>query len=175
MRGGSPRTDWWCAGAGGGGLVAKPCLTLGTPWTVAYPALLSMRFSKQEYWSGLLFPSPGDHPDPGIEPRSPALQADSLPTELRGKPLGLHFSCKDCFGFDFVLEAKTRDLTFPWRCSNGTTKQKKKPYISLGILQPFFLLMPNWSWGTKAASLGSWMPVGGTNCTLWAHPPRLAP
>ena len=46
-----------------------------------------MGFSRQEYWSGLPFPSPGDLPDPGIEPWSPALQADSLPTELQGKPL----------------------------------------------------------------------------------------
>ena len=76
MRGGSPSTDLWCAGAGGG-LVAKSHLTLATPWTVACPAPLSLGFSRQEYWSGLSFPSPGDLPDPGIEPRSPALQADS--------------------------------------------------------------------------------------------------
>ena len=44
-----------------------------TPWTVAYQAPLSMEFARQEYWSGLLFPSPGDLPDPGIEPRSPTL------------------------------------------------------------------------------------------------------
>ena len=42
-----------------------------------------MEFSRQEYWSGLPFPSPGDHPDPGIKPGSPALQADSLPSELQ--------------------------------------------------------------------------------------------
>ena len=52
----------------------------------ACQAPLSMRFSRQAYWSGLPFPSPGDLPDPGIEPRSPALQADSLPTEPPGKP-----------------------------------------------------------------------------------------
>ena len=52
-----------------------------TPWTVAYQAPLSMVFSMQEYWSGLPFPSPGDLPDPGIEPRSPALYADALPSE----------------------------------------------------------------------------------------------
>ena len=69
-----------------GGLVAKSCLTLMTLWTVACQALLSMGFSRQEYWSGLPFPSPGDLPDPGIEPGSSALQADSLPTELQGKP-----------------------------------------------------------------------------------------
>ena len=57
-----------------------------TPWTVAYQAPLSMGFSRQEYWSGLPFPSPGDLPDPGIEPGSPALQTDALPSEPPGKP-----------------------------------------------------------------------------------------
>ena len=52
-----------------------------TPWTVDHQAPLSMGFSRQEYWSGLPFPSPGDLPDPGIEPRSPALQADALTSE----------------------------------------------------------------------------------------------
>ena len=71
---------------GGGGLVTKSCPTVVTPWTVAHPAPLSMGFSKQEYWNGLPFPSPGDLPDPGIEPRSPALQADSSTSEPPGKP-----------------------------------------------------------------------------------------
>ena len=62
---------------GGGGLVAQSCPTLDTPWTIACQASLSMGFSRQEYWSGSPFPSPGDLP----EPRSPALQADSLPPE----------------------------------------------------------------------------------------------
>ena len=52
-----------------------------TPWTIAHRAPLSMEFSRQEYWSGLPFPSPVDLPDPGIKPGSPALQADSLPSE----------------------------------------------------------------------------------------------
>ena len=56
-------------------------------WTVAHQAPLSLEFSRQEYWSGLPFPSPGDRPDPGTEPGSPALQADSLPSEPPGKPL----------------------------------------------------------------------------------------
>ena len=64
--------------------------TLATPWTVAHQAPLSMGFSRQEYWSGLPFPSPGDLPNPGIEPRSPALQPNSLPTELRGKPIYIY-------------------------------------------------------------------------------------
>ena len=51
---------------------------------VAYQAPLSMEFSRQEYWSELPFPSPGDLPDPGIEPGCPALQADALPSEPPG-------------------------------------------------------------------------------------------
>ena len=58
-----------------------------TPWTVAHQAPPYMGFSRQEYWSGLLFPSPGDLPYPGIEPRSPTLQADALTSEAPGKPL----------------------------------------------------------------------------------------
>ena len=54
-----------------------------TPWTVVYQAPLSMGFSRQEYQSELPFPSPGDLPDPGIKPESPALQADYLWTELQ--------------------------------------------------------------------------------------------
>ena len=56
------------------------------PWIVVYQASLSMGFSRQEYWNGLPFPSPGDLPDPGIEPGSPALQADALPSVPLGKP-----------------------------------------------------------------------------------------
>ena len=55
-----------------------------TPWTVGHQAPPSMGFSRQEYWSGLPFPSPGDLPDPGIEPRSPVLQADALTSEPQG-------------------------------------------------------------------------------------------
>ena len=57
-----------------------------TPWTVAQQAPPSVEFSRQEYWSGLPFPSSGDLFDPGIEPGSPALQADTLPSEPPGKP-----------------------------------------------------------------------------------------
>ena len=58
-----------------------------TPWTVTYYAFLSMGFSRQEYWSGLPFPSPGDLPDPGIKPGSPTLQADALTSEPPGKSI----------------------------------------------------------------------------------------
>ena len=66
--------------------MAQSCPTFSTPWAVAFQAPLSMGFSRQEYWSGLPFPSLGDLPDLGIEPRSLALQAD-LPTELQGKSI----------------------------------------------------------------------------------------
>ena len=69
-----------------GGLVTKSCPILVTLWTVACQASLSIGFSRQEYWSGLPFPAPGDLPHPRIEPRSPALQTDSLLTELWRKP-----------------------------------------------------------------------------------------
>ena len=74
-------------------LVIQSCPTFVTPWTVAHQAPLSMEFSRQQYWSGLPFPSPGDLPDLGIEPRSPTLQAvpyhlSHLKSQsLRGEPI----------------------------------------------------------------------------------------
>ena len=76
------------------------------PWTVVYGASLSMGFSRQEYWSELPFPSPRDLPDPGIQPRSPALQADALPSEPPGKPLyitGPKQLIMICFGVIFYM------------------------------------------------------------------------
>ena len=78
-----------------GGLVTKSCLTLVTPWTIAHQVPLSMGFSRQEDWSGLPCPPPGDLPSPGIKPASPAspaLQVDSLLTEPRGEPRECSFS-----------------------------------------------------------------------------------
>ena len=65
-------------------LVSQSCPTLCNPMDSTGSSV--MEFSRQEYWNGLPCPSPGDHPDPRIEPRSPALQADSLPSEPPGKP-----------------------------------------------------------------------------------------
>ena len=69
-------------------IVAQSCLTLLRPHGlyVAFQAPLSMEFSSQEYWRGYPFLSPGDLPDPGIKPRTPALQTDALPSESPGKP-----------------------------------------------------------------------------------------
>ena len=73
----------WVVRCGGGGLVSKSYLTLCDPMDyIACQAPLFMGYSRREYWSGLPFPSPGDLPNPGIEPGSPVLQEDSLPAEL---------------------------------------------------------------------------------------------
>ena len=80
------------------------------PWTVACQAPLSMEFPRQEYWSGFPSPSPGDLPDPGIKPGSPALQEDSLPTEPPGK---LSYSKATPVSSLFVLpKGKSRGLAF---------------------------------------------------------------
>ena len=80
-----------------------------TPWTVAHQAPPSMGFSRQEYCSGLPFPSPGDLPYPGLEPRSPAMQADSLPTE-QNVNIGLNKRA--------VLITKDAQIFFYYKLSN---------------------------------------------------------
>ena len=87
-----------------------------TPWTVAHQAPPSMGFSRQEYWSGLPFPSPGHLPDPGIKPRYPALWADVLPSELPGNPAFLR-------GSSHQVEIPTQRHIFP-----GTTQYKLHMY-----------------------------------------------
>ena len=76
--------------------VTQSCPTLCNPWTVAYQAHPSMGFSRQEYWSGLPFPSPEDLPDSGIKPGSPALQADALTSKPPGLLLGPCYSVLYC-------------------------------------------------------------------------------
>ena len=118
----------WVAG-GGGGLVAKSCLTLAIPWTVARQAPLSMRFSRQEYWSGLPFSSPGDLPDPGVKPGSPALQADSFPTELQWVAGGL-------------INGQVHPLRAGGRQRAGRPLEEQE-----GMVGPI-LHLPSVSWGT---------------------------
>ena len=74
-----------------------------TLWTVAYQAPPSMGFSRQENWSWLPFPSPGDLPDPGIEPRSPAFQADALTSEPPGKPMEDMMYLAKCIGQNHIM------------------------------------------------------------------------
>ena len=70
-----------------------------TPWTVAHQAPLSMGFCRQEYWGGFPCPPPGDLPNLGIEPQSPAWQADSLPLALSGKPFNWAACMLNCFSY----------------------------------------------------------------------------
>ena len=95
-----------------GGLVTKLCPILATPWEVAHQTPLSMEFPRQEYWSELLFPSPGDFLDPGIERSSPALAGGFFTTEPSGKPnfrmrgtivLLLNFLVVMCWALDFNI------------------------------------------------------------------------
>ena len=87
------------------GFVMKICCCLvtkfasdsfATPWTVARQAPLYIQFSRQEYWSGVPFPSPGDLPGPGIEPMSLAWQMDSLPLSHLGSPVRKRKKSRDC-------------------------------------------------------------------------------
>ena len=82
------------------GSITKLCTILATPWTAACQAPMSIGFFRQEYWNGLPFPSPADILNPGIEPLSPALQADSLATESPWKPKALEnsFHCDHTLG-----------------------------------------------------------------------------
>ena len=89
-----------------------------TPWTVAYQAPQSMEFSRQEYWSGLPFLSPGDLLDPRIEPRSPALQADALPSEPQGKLN--HINYEKCINHRSQL-LSTISFNFQWNISKEIT------------------------------------------------------
>ena len=99
---------------GGHGLVAKLCLTLCNPWTVAHQPPLSMGFSRQEYWSGLPFPSPEDLPDPRIEPVSPVWQGISCITNgfFTAEPPG-----EALVGMGLInwLPEKLTRLRTPWR------------------------------------------------------------
>ena len=112
-----------------------------TPWTVAYQAPLSMEFSRQEYWSGLPFPSPGDLPNPGIEPRSPTLQADTLPSEPPGNTsICVHqiecifrryysILCAS-FSWEYQKEKYCRNaLTVLWSLFPQQDSRRKRPHL----------------------------------------------
>ena len=114
-----------------------------TPWPVALQAPLSIGFSRQEYWSGLPFPSPGDFPHPGIKPLSSAFRAYSLPSEPPGKPTELLKQ------FKYFMATGQGDLSFL------LTKQMVLP-VGLRCLQsraqrssprnrgPLLVFLPNW-------------------------------
>ena len=109
-----------------------------TFWTVPHQDPLSMEFSRQEYWSGLPFPSPGDLPDPGIQPRSPTSQVDSLPFEPSGKPphnsiylSSVQFSCS-------VMSDSCNPMTAVCHASLSiTNSQSLLELMSIELVMPF--------------------------------------
>ena len=104
-----------------------------TPWTVTYQVPLSMGFSRQEFWSGLPFPSPGDLSNPGIEPRSPALQIDALqsgphPSMTTGKTKAL-----------IILDSDSKESTCQCRRPRFDSWLGKTPWRREWIPTPVFL------------------------------------
>jgi len=104
-----------CVSVHGGCSIAQLCPTLGTPWTVACQAPLSMGFPRQEYWSGFPFPSPRNLPNPEIEPTSPAFQAvfciasGFFTAESLGKPMSVYIYSSIAGSFQRVFDM---DLKF---------------------------------------------------------------
>ena len=124
-----------------------------TQWTVTCQAPLSMGFSRQEYWSGLPFPSPEDFPNPGIEPGSPALQADSLPFEPQGSP-------KNVQKFQKYTRTHTHTQTYIWGFPGGTSGKEptyqcrwRKTYGSILGSGTFIYLSTIWSPNSTAGYL----------------------
>ena len=104
---------------GGGGLVAKLSPILCDPMDyIAHQAPLSMGFPRKEHWSGLSFPSPGDLPNPEMEPGSPTLQANSLSSEPPGKPVGDIPIQKDSVGHHLDLREDHKSA-----CSSSVRKE----------------------------------------------------
>ena len=110
-------------------LVTQSCLILATPWivTVARQAPLSIGFSRQEHWNRLSFPFPGDLPDPGIKPRFPTFQAESLPSEPPGKPK----TSNKPKGLQFELIGKASG------CKQSLTQRPS-------VLKSLFISFPTW-------------------------------
>ena len=102
-------------------------------WTAAYQVPPSVGFSRQEYWSGLPFPSPGDLPNPGIEPRSPALQTDALPSEPPGNPRVPKRVTKfsDIEKVAFILERVGNQSIRPGRLKTMILKALEKKHLLL--------------------------------------------
>ena len=143
-----------------------------TPWTVTHQAPLSMEFSRQEYWSGLPFPSPGNHPNPRIEPRSSALQASTLLLSHPGSPSLMRFSRKQELREVLVIHGwmqSAHQLEGSEDKGDGQGKEVKGNEVASGPLMipqwaqelgwPF-PEVPNWSKGAKFLPSNQSLPGG---------------
>ena len=110
-----------------------------TPWTIAYQAPPSMGFSRQEYWSGLPFPSPGYLPNSGIEPGSPTLQEDALTSEPPGKPTVTYSRCQFC-----QFTRKCLCSVWCWRSHSGNHQQVE--LLGWKLQEALPLLCRGWLW-----------------------------
>ena len=123
------------------------------PRTVFYQASQSMGFSRQEYWSGLPFPSPGDLPDAGIEPWTPALQAEALPSEPPGKPSPMHACMLSRFSHFWLC---VTPLTAAHQASLSTEFFRQEYWSGLPFPSPqniLVLVIPYWIDGKLASSV----------------------
>ena len=122
-----------------------------TPWTIAHQPPLSMEFSRQEYWNGLSFPSPGGLPNPRVEPRSPTLQADSLLSEPPGKPFQwLYWVEKFSWSLTFLTKRwSSSSISAPsLSCNLNLFVSPQQAYSSASMLH-----------GEKALWNQSWLPI----------------
>ena len=133
-------------------LVAQSCPIFATPWTAARQAPLSMWFSRQEYRSRLPFPSPGDLPNPGMEPRSPALQADSLPSELQGR--------SNSFLWDLQMCQSEQEIQGHW---SSAPHQWSQTHMLMGAGSVVNTGRPGWAAGNQHTQPGQGGPVGSTH------------
>ena len=149
-----------------------------TPRTVAHPIPPSMGFSRQEYWNGLPFPSPGDLPNPGIKPESPTFQADALTSEPPGKPSAAAKSLQSCptlydsrdgsppdSSIPGILQARTLEWVAISSSNAWKWKVKVKSLSRVRLfvtpwLQPTRLLRP-WDFPGKSTGVGC-------QCLLWS-------
>ena len=150
-------------------------MALATPWTVAHQVPLSMGFPRQEYWSGLPFPSPGDLPNPGIEPRSRALQVDSLPREVRGKSysnikknqISNIPNSSDGLGPSFPMSELNRALAY---VHSSLAQESSLCYTLICLCQADLgsvsMRDPLWETGVKASWRNGW--EGWTDCLYYS-------
>ena len=145
-----------------------------TLWTIARQALLPMGFPRQEYWSRLPFPSPGDLSDPRIKPGAPALQADSLPTELWGKPIKRFLLIKENWIFQvkefsaFLCMGRCKSLgplkSYLWLGVSILASHKYPHSVPLELLQQ---LTDRWGASGFHPEFPQGSPSGGCNVMTW--------
>ena len=147
----------------------SPVGLLETPWTVVCQAPLSLGLPRQEFWSGLTFPSPGDLPDQRIKARSPALQADFLPSEPPGKPFSRLI---------FIPQSETQSISTSWlKQMSNQGNQGQNPFLqspSGSFLAPALLIRPHNSWPLGFSSSSSPSLLLGrlkkSNKPKWCNP-----